>query len=99
MAAKMKKAGMLSDSKSREILIIVLVIIIVGAAIVYLSYRKTQQPSISGSARLQQAPPIESIPGVGESATPQYAGLVEQSNVQQAEEAAKTGKSAVPTLI
>lgn len=99
-AKKVKEARKLSDTKSRAIIVVIIVIVIVGAAIGYFGYqRRKQATTVPTGASVQGAPSgIKSIPGVGQSTT-QYAKLVQQSNVEGAQKAAKTGTSSVPTLV
>src|SRR3990167_6563077 len=99
-AKKVKQARKLSDAKSRAMIVVIIVVILGGGALGYLGYIKRKQATtVPAKVSLQSAPTsIESIPGVGKT-TEQYAQMVEQSNIQRAEEAAKTGTSAVPTLV
>lgn len=90
-------AALFRDSRSRVIILLtgflLLVAILIG--IFVLRERTTGLPA---AVSLPGTPGIQSIPG-GMEPTTQYAKLVEQHNIEQAEEAAKTGKSVMPTIV
>lgn len=81
--------------KSRAVIFFVVVILIVSIVVGYLLYRK--HLSVGSVAVLGGAPSIQSIPGVGSTST-EYVKLQEQQNIQQAQQAAQQGTSAVPTI-
>lgn len=83
-------------AKSRAIIFFFTIVIIVAVLIGYLWYKRHQQmvPTVAG---LAGAPGIESIPGGGK-ATTEYVKIQEAQNIKQAEEAAKRGTAAVPTI-
>lgn len=99
MGQRTKNAiAVFSDSKARGIIIILIILVIVAFVIGYFKLRSTGTAGIAAGAALPSTPSnIRAVPGVGEPSR-EYIKLQEQQNVQQAEQALQTGKSAVPTL-
>lgn len=90
--------NMFSDSKVRTIFIFTFVLLLIGALIGYLEFRKRTQ-ELPTQAALGSVPQIQSIPGGFETPeTVEYTKLQEKQNVQQAQQAEKTGTSAIPTI-
>jgi intracellular multiplication protein IcmE len=89
----------LSDSKTRTVVAFLVIIVLVISIIVVVKVRRATHPAAGGAAsEVQGVPQITSIPGMGQP-TREYSKLIEQQNTQQAEEAAKTGTSAIPTIV
>src|SRR3990167_4452519 len=92
---------MMSDSRTRTILIFTILLLVVGIIFGFLKLSGSSKKSgAPGGSAVGNAPNIQSIPGgfdTPESA--EYARLQQQQNQIQAKEASKTGKSAIPTLI
>ena len=87
-----------ANAKSRAIVSVVLVVLIIASSLGYLQLRHKMQSNAGGGASVQAAPQIAAIPGVGDPSR-QYVKLQEQQNAQLSEEALKKGTAAVPTLI
>lgn len=98
MPANFKNIGVaVSDSKNRVILLIILIAVVV--AIVFgIRGLKGETQGVEAAATVGGTPAVEAIPGVGE-ASREYAKLQREQNLREAERAAKTGTSAVPTII
>ncbi len=89
--------GLLKDARSRTILVITFGVLLIAILVGYFVFSQvTTGPK--ASADVQGAPGIQSIP-TGAKASPQYAKLLAQENLIRAQEAQKTGGSAVPTII
>lgn len=85
--------------KSRIIWVIVafvVLLVVVGAGIWYL--KKKGEEAAFSAAQVKEAPRITSIPGVGTSSE-EHIKLIKQENLRKAQEAARTGGSAVPTIV
>lgn len=96
MANRMQKLGMaLKDTKTRIVLIVTGIVIVIGLVIGWLGFRGTEGPV--GAASVRGAPAIESIPGNPPSR--EYAKTQQQENILRAQEAVRTGTSAQPTII
>ncbi len=85
------------DTKTRSVLIIIIVILAVAVMIGYFSLRKAVESAQQPQGSVPQTPAIQSIPGVGDPSR-QYVKLQQQQNVQLAQQAQRTGGSAIPTL-
>ncbi len=99
MAGMMKNLGSLfADTRSRTIMLFTTFIVVAGIVVALLVLRaRTTEPN--SSASITHAPGgIQSIPGALDP-TEQYAKLQEEQNISQAKTAAKTGQSAIPTII
>lgn len=88
----------LADSKIRMIVVILAVIAIVILAVAIIKFKRSQLPATGLESSITRAPEISSIPGVGQP-TREYAKLQEQQNLELAEEAARKGTSAIPTVV
>lgn len=98
MARKLSNiSAALKDTKTRTLLIVVGIILLVGVGIGYIGLRRAEQKGPPVGASVQGAPSIKSIPGVG---TPsrEYVKTQEQENIIRAQIAAKEGTSAIPTI-
>lgn len=90
--------SLFSNTRSRVIIIFTAVLLILAVVIGYVKLRAINTGP-SASANLSQAPGgIQSIPGVLDP-TAQYAKLQEEQNLTQAQQAEKSGGSAIPTII
>lgn len=90
--------SLFTNTRSRVIIIFTALLMIIA---VMVGYFKLKGPSLgtSATANVSSAPGgIQSIPGALEQ-TAQYANLQQQQNVSQAQKAATTGGSAIPTII
>lgn len=97
---KENMSALMSNSRSRVIVIISVFSLIVAATVGFFGFRSrfatTEDPTVISG---RTAARIESIPG-SVSPTEQYAKLVAKQNEEQAEQALKTvTKSAIPTII
>jgi intracellular multiplication protein IcmE len=91
-------AALFADVRTRTIIIITAIILISGVIIGYVIYRSRIEQAPS-QAQLVGAPgEIQSIPG-SFNPTAQYAKLQEEQNQKNAQEAERTGGSAIPTII
>ena len=102
MANKLKNfRAMLSNSRTRTVLIFTVVLLAVGIVFGFLRLHGAREAA-GGSSKVANAPRnIQSIPGGfgGSKESAEYAKLQEQQNTEQAKRASHTGKSAIPTLI
>ncbi len=85
------------SGRFRTFIIFITALVIVVGAMGYLYYSRHHQVGVESKAVLTGPPSIGSVPG--EATTPEYARTVEQENIRQAEEAAKTGGSSVATIV
>lgn len=91
--------SLFSNSRTRIIILFTAALFITAVVIGVLKIRSSGAPGPSASAEITSAPQgIQSIPGALDP-TAQYAELIEKQNLTQAEQAAKTGGSAIPTII
>ncbi|MGB6976521.1 MAG: TrbI/VirB10 family protein [Gammaproteobacteria bacterium] len=99
MAGKLQNLGAaLKDSKTRVLIVVVLIIVIIGFAIGWLGLKKTRQPTGAvGAAAVSGPPSIRATPGVG-TPSQEYVKRVQQSDILAAQEAAREKKSAIATL-
>ena len=89
--------GLLKDTRSRTILVITFVALLIAVVIGYFVFRK-EVAGPGATADISQSPGIASVP-TGAQASPEYARLVQQANIQRAKQAHQTGGSAIPTII
>lgn len=89
--------SLLKDARSRTILIITFGALIVAIVIGYFVFHKKVMGPGSQAA-IESTPGLTSIP-TGSPASPEYAELVRQANIARAQQAVKTGGSAIPTII
>lgn len=86
-----------ADPKIRGIFIVLTILLLLAIGIGYLRYKAAGPAGALPAAKVAPTPSVESIPGAGE-ASREYVQLQEQQNVQLAEEAARRGTAAVPTV-
>lgn len=86
-----------ADPKIRGIFIVLLILLVVAVGIGYLRYKAAGPAGALPTARVAPTPLVESVPGAAESSR-EYVQLQEQQNVQLAEEAARKGTAAIPTV-
>lgn len=92
-------ASLFSNARSRAIIIFTGLLLIIAIVIGYFKLRTPAPPSPAAAA-VATPPTVENIPGgFVRPESPEYARLQAQQNIQQAKEAKRTGKSAIPTLI
>lgn len=98
MAFKLKNLGAaFKDAKTRTILIVVALIVVVALGIGWLGLKRSEQKGPEAEASVATLPGVTSLPG-STTASREYTKIQEQENIQKAEEAAKTGGSALPTI-
>lgn len=85
------------NSRTRVVILFTAAILIGSVLYGYFKLKKDTNISTSKTA-LTRAPSIQSIPGALNQ-TPQYSALQNKQNIEQAEQALKTGTSAIPTII
>lgn len=96
MNDKTPKPPILKNTKMRIIVLFLGVVVSIVVLIMILRWKDGGVDT--GSARINVAPQIESLPGVG-NPTPNYVKAVQQSNIDQADAASKTNTdSGVPTI-
>ena len=88
----------LGNTRSRIVVILLLVIVVVVLIVAYVKFKRSQLPPAGMGSAMIGVPAISSVPGMG-NPTREYAKLQEQQNVELAEEAARTGTSAMPTVV
>lgn len=86
-----------SNARSRTIIIFTAMLVIIMMAIGFYKLHHSRA-SLDGSSGVLHSPSIQSIPGALNQ-TAQYAALQEKQNVDQAQAAETSGKSAIPTII
>jgi intracellular multiplication protein IcmE len=87
--------SLLSNTRTRVIIIFTALILLIAVAIGFIKLRTTTNEE---RARLASMPSIRSIPGAL-NPTMQYEKLQQMQNIQQATAAMKAGGSAIPTII
>lgn len=98
MARKENIKALFSNTRSRIIIIFLLVLVVISLLIGLTKFLFLTSNSGVAGADITGIPAMESIPGAV-APTQQYAGLVETKNIEQAKEASQTGDSAIPTII
>lgn len=88
----------LNDSRSRTILVLVLIILLVFTLVGYVKIKRMVRPGAVGGSNVLGVPNISSVPGLGEP-TREYAKLQEQQNADLAKEATQQGTAAIPTIV
>jgi intracellular multiplication protein IcmE len=86
-----------SSGRFRTFTIFLVGMVFVIGTMGYLYYARHKTGGIESKAVLTKPPSIGSVPG--EATTPEYARTVEQENIRQAQEAAKSGGSSVATIV
>lgn len=98
MAFKLQNLGVIfKDAKTRAILLVTLIIILVGVGIAWIGLNRIKPKGAPAETKLQAVPGIQSIPAVGTSSR-EYTKLQEQENILKAQQAQQEGTSAIPTL-
>jgi intracellular multiplication protein IcmE len=99
MAGKLQNvANALKDSKTRILLVVVLIVVVIGLSIGWLGLRKNRQATGAvGPAAVSGPPAIRATPGVG-TPSQEYVKRVQESDILAAQEATREGKSTIPTL-
>lgn len=91
--------ALFTNTKTRVIIVFTAVLLMTAVIIGYFKLTSTAGTGAAASADIAMVPgDIRSIPGALDP-TPQYAKLVQQQNVSQAEVAMKKGTSAIPTIV
>lgn len=96
MAFKISDIFSSTDAKSRILIVVATIAVIVGVVVVG-SKMLGGGPKASGQAQLAGTPSLQSVPG-GQ-LTPEYYRALMQANAQSAQQAQISGTSAVPTLV
>lgn len=89
--------SLFTNTRSRVIIIFTVLLVVIAIIVGYLKFFSALNPELA-SARLQAVPGIESTPGAL-NPTPEYAKLQMKQNIEQAQKAAESGGSAIPTII
>jgi intracellular multiplication protein IcmE len=90
--------SLFSNTRTRVIIIFTMILLVLAVTIGYLKLRGSTEGPLSSAAVSNAPGGIQSIPGVLDP-TAQYAKLQEEQNVTQAQQAAQSGGSAIPTII
>lgn len=91
--------ALFSNTRSRVIIIFTAALLMIAVIIGIIKFTAALRTPDNASANLSSGPVgIESVPG-SINPTAQYASLQETQNIDQAQQAARTGKSAIPTII
>lgn len=86
-------------SKTRVLLVVLsFVVLLAGIGVAIWVLKKQHDVAQFSTAALKRAPVIESLPGV-QNSSEEYAKIQREENLQKAQEAAKLGTAAVPTII
>lgn len=97
-----KKANLkalFSNTRSRVIIVFTSILLVIAVVVGIIKFSSMMRPPANASARLSSTPGgIQSVPGAI-NPTAQYAALQQKQNIEQAQQAAKTGRSAIPTII
>lgn len=101
MNTKLKNiAQLFRNVRTRMILLSTTAVLVVGVVIGVKRLLHKDAPVSDVSVQLKEAPTIQSVPGgLTQSPSVDYKRLQEQQNIQQAQTAARTGQSAIPTLL
>ncbi|KTD19359.1 protein IcmE (DotG) [Legionella lansingensis] len=89
--------ALFTNTRTRVIVIFTAVLLIIAVVVGVIRFRSTVDVN-GGPTVVGGVPAIQSIPGALDP-TVQYAKLVEEQNVSQAQSALKTGGSAIPTIV
>lgn len=88
----------IKGTKSRVLLVLLgVIVVIIGVAVVIWALKKRSAELEHVQANVKRLPSIEALPGVGTS-TAVHGKLLREQNLAQAQKAAKTGTSFVPTI-
>jgi hypothetical protein len=88
--------NLFNDARTRTIFIITTVVLLFAVGVGYYFFSSIIGPQ--AITAVEGAPSIESVPG-SEHPSPEYAGLVNKKNLEKAQQAEKSGSSAIPTII
>lgn len=92
-----KFSQIFSNVKTRTLLVVLVVAFFVLSVLIW-TFTRDDEGILDDPSRTKRVRPIESLPGTGDPNLV-YDPLVEQANVEQAQEALQTGGAAVPTLL
>lgn len=95
---KQNMKNLFTNSRTRTIIIITGVILVLGLVIGVVRLFRAGTPGADTATELSAPPQLSSVPG-GEQPSEDYQRLVAQANEQQAQLAAERGGSAIPTII
>lgn len=90
--------ALFSNTRTRVIIVFTTVLLLLAVIIGFLKFTASSELGSGNSSNLPNAPGIQSIPGAL-NPTQEYAKLQEAQNISQAQQAIKTGGSAIPTII
>src|SRR3989338_1762235 len=91
--------ALFTNTKTRVIIVFTSILLLTAVVIGYFKLTSTAGSGATASADIASVPgSIRSIPGAVDP-TPQYAKLVDQQNISQAEVAKQKGLSAIPTIV
>lgn len=90
--------ALFSNARTRVIILFTLILVIVTIVIGYIKFSSSNDFGASESDVNRAPSTIRSIPGALNQ-TEQYANLQQQQNIEQAQQASKSGASAIPTII
>ena len=90
--------ALFTNTRSRVIILFTVIVILIAVIVGFVKFSSIMRPSAESSASVGGVPSIQSVPGAI-NPTAQYVSLQETQNVQQAEQAATSGNSAIPTII
>ena len=91
--------ALFSNTRSRVIILFTLVLLLIAVTVGIIKFTSSLRTSEVTGTNLGVAPAgIQSVPG-SINPTAQYASLQETQNIEQAQTAAKSGSSAIPTII
>ncbi|MFA6037384.1 MAG: TrbI/VirB10 family protein [Legionellales bacterium] len=90
--------GRLSDIKTRTLLIVVSLIVLVVVGLVVTTSREVQPPEVTAEVKAARIGEIQSLAGTGQY-NEEYAKLQLAENERLAQEATKSGQAAIPRLI
>lgn len=96
MSRKDNIKALFTNTRTRIILIFTLALLLVTIIIGYIKLGRSTENI--GTSTVPYTPPVRSIPGSMEQ-TSEYAKLQEEQNVEQAQEAERSGSSTIPTII
>lgn len=93
-------ANLFRNVRSRSIILVTGFILLFGLLYGVMHFFNKKEPVADASVQLKDSPTIGSVPGgLQQSPTADYQRLQTQQNLEQAENAEKTGASSIPTLL
>ncbi len=90
--------ALFSNTRSRVIILLTIFLMLATILVGYFKFKSTTLENVSSASVSGGPGAISSIPGAI-NPTAQYASLQEKQNVEQAQQAAKQGSSAIPTIV